>query len=104
MTSYSSSLKPLRFNKSTNSASISFQNDKTIPIRKLMPTKMQEKREKGLCFNCDETVNKNHKSEANFLVMMTDDDQEKEEIIQKAIKGIPDNDIMDESCVLAIML
>lgn len=40
---------------------------------------MQERREKGLCFWCDQKYHRNHKCPSKFLMMIGADDEEVEE-------------------------
>ncbi|XP_073021562.1 uncharacterized protein [Primulina eburnea] len=47
----------------------------SLPIKRLSPTELQEKREKGLCFNCDEKYGPQHRCKSKYLLLMgTDDD------------------------------
>ncbi|PNY17781.1 Ty3/gypsy retrotransposon protein [Trifolium pratense] len=44
--------------------------------RQLSPTEMNERREKGLCFNCDERFSRTHRCKARFLLFIADEDEE----------------------------
>ncbi|KAG2690045.1 hypothetical protein I3760_09G168600 [Carya illinoinensis] len=44
-----------------------FRN-KTPPIQHLNPSEIQERRKKGLCFNCDENFVPNHRCKKLFLI------------------------------------
>ena len=47
----------------------------TLPIRRLSPAELRDKREKGLCYNCDQKYSSNHRCRSKFLILMgTDDD------------------------------
>lgn len=47
----------------------------SIPIRKLTPNQLQERRAQGLCYNCDEKFIPGHKCQTpKFLLLMTDED------------------------------
>nr|KYP42756.1 hypothetical protein KK1_035826 [Cajanus cajan] len=45
-----------------------------LPIKRLSPTQLQERRAQGLCFNCDAKYHPGHKCQPpKFLLLMTDD-------------------------------
>lgn len=47
-----------------------------LPIRYLSPTKMEARRAKGLCFNCNERFHTGHRCKPKlFLLLMTDEDE-----------------------------
>ncbi|XP_015387832.1 uncharacterized protein LOC107177859 [Citrus sinensis] len=48
----------------------------TLPIRRLSPAELREKREKGLCYNCDKKYSSNHRCRNKFLLLMGTDDEE----------------------------
>ena len=45
-----------------------------LPIRRLTPTELREKREKGLCYNCDKKYSANHRCRSKFLLLLGTDD------------------------------
>jgi len=47
-----------------------------IPIRHLSPAEMQDRRAKGLCFNCDEHFGSNDRCRAKqFLLLLADESE-----------------------------
>ncbi|MCH81666.1 hypothetical protein A2U01_0002457 [Trifolium medium] len=44
-------------------------------FRQLTSTEMAERREQGLCFNCDERFSRNHRCKARFLLLIAEDDE-----------------------------
>ncbi|MCI23468.1 hypothetical protein A2U01_0044648, partial [Trifolium medium] len=44
--------------------------------RPLSLAEMTERREKGLCFNCDERFSRAHRCKARFLLFIADEDEE----------------------------
>ncbi|KAH9738515.1 hypothetical protein KPL71_018818 [Citrus sinensis] len=50
----------------------------TLPIRRLSPAELRDKREKGLCYNCDQKYSSNHRCRSKFLLLMGTDDDELE--------------------------
>ncbi|XP_073134566.1 uncharacterized protein [Henckelia pumila] len=44
-----------------------------LPIKRLTIAEMKERREKGLCFNCDEKFNANHLCKNRVMVLLGDD-------------------------------
>lgn len=50
-------------------------------IKKLSLKEMQSKQEKGLCFNCEEKLHKNHKCKSKFLALLSEiDDMSNDEL------------------------
>lgn len=49
---------------------------KLPPIKRLTPEEMKMRRDKNLCFNCDETYHFGHKCKRLFLVWVEDGDDE----------------------------
>ena len=46
-----------------------------IPIRRLNPTEMQQRKSQGLCFNCDERFHPGHRCKTKpFLLLLTDEE------------------------------
>lgn len=53
-----------------------------LPVRRLNQTEQQERRSKGLCFNCDEKFHPGHRcARKQFLLFLTDDTDVDEEIV-----------------------
>ncbi|XP_061375850.1 uncharacterized protein LOC133317958 [Gastrolobium bilobum] len=50
----------------------------TIPIKRLSAAEMMEKRERGLCYYCDEKFHRNHVCKGNMLLMMIQEGEEEE--------------------------
>ncbi|MCH91062.1 transposon Ty3-G gag-pol polyprotein [Trifolium medium] len=49
-------------------------------FRQLSAAEMDERREKGFCFNCDERFSRNHRCKARFLLLIADDDDDSLEL------------------------
>ncbi|GAU42093.1 hypothetical protein TSUD_134770 [Trifolium subterraneum] len=50
-------------------------NQTSLPIKRLNPTELQQRRAQGLCFNCDERFHPGHRCKTKqFLLLLTDDD------------------------------
>nr|GMD63279.1 Transposon Ty3-G Gag-Pol polyprotein [Ipomoea batatas] len=64
---------PLPSNRTQNKTANS-----TLPIRRLTPQEMREKRAKGLCYNCDQQYTTNHRCQSKFLLLLGTDDGEDE--------------------------
>nr|GLL17711.1 uncharacterized protein LOC107177859 [Ipomoea trifida] len=64
---------PLPSNRTQNKTANS-----TLPIRRLTPQEMREKRAKGLCYNCDQQYTTNHRCQSKFLLLLGTDDGEEE--------------------------
>ncbi|XP_024955869.1 uncharacterized protein LOC112498643 [Citrus sinensis] len=47
-----------------------------LSIHRLTPAELRDKREKGLCYNCDKKYNTNHRCRSKFLLLMGTDDVE----------------------------
>ncbi|GAU45274.1 hypothetical protein TSUD_99960 [Trifolium subterraneum] len=50
-----------------------------VNFRKLSPEEMANRREKGLCYNCDETFTPQHKCKGRFFLLIADDDFDSDE-------------------------
>ena len=51
-------------------------NSSTVPFKRLTPEELAVRREKGLCFQCDEKYSSGHKcSSSLFLLIMEDNDE-----------------------------
>ncbi|KAH9678818.1 hypothetical protein KPL71_025874 [Citrus sinensis] len=49
-----------------------------LPICRLTPAELRDKREKGLCYNCDKKYSANHRCRSKFLLLMGTDDEERD--------------------------
>ncbi|KAH9667504.1 hypothetical protein KPL70_021062 [Citrus sinensis] len=50
----------------------------TLPIHRLTPTELGEKRDKGLCYNCDQKYSATHRCRSKFLLLIGTDDEDDE--------------------------
>ncbi|PNY06477.1 hypothetical protein L195_g002943, partial [Trifolium pratense] len=49
----------------------------SVPVRRLSPAEMQERRSRGLCFNCDDKWVAGHRCKAKqFMILLSDDEDE----------------------------
>ncbi|XP_031120513.1 uncharacterized protein LOC116023654 [Ipomoea triloba] len=48
----------------------------SLPIRRLTPQEIREKRAKGLCYNCDQRYTANHRCQSKFLLLLGTDDND----------------------------
>nr|GMD98923.1 Transposon Ty3-G Gag-Pol polyprotein [Ipomoea batatas] len=48
----------------------------SLPIRRLTPQEIREKRAKGLCYNCDQRYTANHHCQSKFLLLLGTDDND----------------------------
>ncbi|XP_026416642.1 uncharacterized protein LOC113312098 [Papaver somniferum] len=64
--------------------------DKTLPpIRRLTYAQMQKRKDKGLCYNCDEFYRHDHKCKTQHLFMLiTDEDMEESDPISPAVHQV----------------
>lgn len=64
-----------------------------LPVKRMSPEELREKREKGLCFSCDEKYHANHRCKNRVLLMVgaEEDDSEPEEM-----SATPENVSADE--------
>lgn len=56
------------------------------PIKRLSPKEMGAKREKNLCFNCDEGFHIGYKCKKLYLILMENDEEESEETLKLEIR------------------
>lgn len=56
--------------RNTTPAYTNFNRKPSIPIKRLTPAKMQERREKGLCYNCDEKFQADHRCSRPRLFLL----------------------------------
>ncbi|XP_062080683.1 uncharacterized protein LOC133785470 [Humulus lupulus] len=58
-----------------------------LPVKRLSPTEIKEKRDKGLCFTCDEKYSFGHKCKNRVLILCTQGDEEEEEAMAQTEQG-----------------
>ena len=46
-----------------------------ILVRKLTAKEIQQRRKKGLCFNCDEKLSKYHKCKVKFIILLFENNE-----------------------------
>nr|GMC73667.1 Transposon Ty3-G Gag-Pol polyprotein [Ipomoea batatas] len=66
-----------------------------LPIRKYTSAEIRERRDKGLCFHCDQKYSAGHRCKGRFLLLIGDDDDE-------AIEGEPTastDEVFDEEVI-----
>ncbi|XP_060969922.1 uncharacterized protein LOC133037114 [Cannabis sativa] len=51
-------------------------NTISLPIKKLSPSEMKERREKGLCYTCEEKFHYGHKCKNKMLIMCVQDEED----------------------------
>ncbi|XP_060962287.1 uncharacterized protein LOC133032379 [Cannabis sativa] len=51
-------------------------NTISLPIKKLSPSEMKERREKGLCYTCEEKFHYGHKCKIKMLIMCVHDEED----------------------------
>nr|GMD73853.1 Transposon Ty3-G Gag-Pol polyprotein [Ipomoea batatas] len=62
----------------------STQPTSNLPIKRLTHAEMREKREKGICYNCDQRWSNNHRCRTRFLMLMgTGDDDIEDPLLQE---------------------
>ena len=49
-------------------------NPNPIPLRRLFPTKLASRRDKGLCFTCNEKYHRGHKCLSREFLLIRDED------------------------------
>ena len=59
-----------------------------MPIRRLSPAELHERREKGLCYSCDQKYSPNHRCNRRFLLLIRADDDN----LDLANEGEPPDD------------
>ncbi|XP_017408768.2 uncharacterized protein LOC108321508 [Vigna angularis] len=47
----------------------------TVPFKRLSASEMQNRRERGLCYNCDEKYNPGHRCKSRFFLLVHDDEE-----------------------------
>jgi hypothetical protein len=74
-----------------------------LVFKKLTPAEMDDRRAKGLCFNCDEKFVRGHRCKRLFYIQSADDEEEpvtdaqEAKISLLAVTGIPTSDTMQVS-------
>ncbi|XP_060967566.1 uncharacterized protein LOC115704201 [Cannabis sativa] len=51
----------------------------SLPVKRLSPAELKDKREKGLCFTCDEKYNPGHKCKNRVLILCAQGDEEEDD-------------------------
>ena len=76
----------------------------SLPIHRLSPSELREKREKGLCYNCDQKYTPAHRCRSRYLLLLGTDDADEQLIEGDLIDPHPDEDIPgDISSLNALM-
>lgn len=60
-----------------------------VPIRKLTPVEEKERRDKGLCFRCDQLWSRNHRCQTRSVMLLSTDDEEgvlEESIVEQHVE------------------
>nr|GME07169.1 Transposon Ty3-G Gag-Pol polyprotein [Ipomoea batatas] len=65
-----------------------------LPIRKYTSAEIRERRDKGLCFNCDKKYSVGHRCKGRFLLLIGDDDDEAMEVEPTAADGDFDEEVI----------
>lgn len=65
-------------NPTTNSPSFTATHS-TLPVKRLTYAEMRARREKGLCYNCNETFKPDHKCKTQELFQLVGDEEIEEE-------------------------
>ena len=50
-----------------------------IPIKRLMESELQARKEKGLCFKCDEKFSRGHRCKKELRVLLVHEDEDEED-------------------------
>ncbi|RVW39895.1 hypothetical protein CK203_083170 [Vitis vinifera] len=87
------SARPWHKWSSSNAANTSTLPTPALPIRRLTPTELREKREKGLCYNCDQKYFANHRCRNKFLLLLGTDDID-EDIDDDGVATEPTEDLV----------
>ncbi|KAK9189840.1 hypothetical protein WN943_018439 [Citrus x changshan-huyou] len=68
----------------------------SLPIKRLSPQKLREKREKGLCYNCDQKWSNSHRCRSKFLLLLgtADVDEEMSPPINSNISDVVEETII----------
>ena len=75
-----------------------------LPILRLSPLELREKREKGLCYNCDQKYTPTHHCRSRYLLLLGTDDDDEQLIESDLADSHPDEDIPgDISSLNALM-
>ncbi|KAA8517478.1 hypothetical protein F0562_017771 [Nyssa sinensis] len=71
-------------------------NRPTLPVRKMSPAEIAERREKGLCYNCNEKFSSGHRCRKLFVIeaCREDDDSdvimEEEDVVEDGVEARPE--------------
>lgn len=63
----------------------------SLPIKKLSPAELKERRDKGLCFTCDEKFNFGHKCKNRMLILCGYDEDEPEDSKNDSLQEFEEN-------------
>lgn len=67
----------------------------SIPFKRLTPEELAVRREKGLCFHCDEKYSRGHKCASSLFLLVTDDEELQLDSIQSHPPS-PSHDLLPE--------
>ena len=67
-----------------------------VPIQKLSPVQMKERRDRGLCYNCDDKWGPSHKCKAARLFVMEGEDSDGEGMLTTGTTDGKDGSLMKE--------
>ncbi|XP_062103343.1 uncharacterized protein LOC133814394 [Humulus lupulus] len=67
-------------------------NNTSLPVKRLSPAEIKEKREKGLCFTCDEKYSFGHKCKNRVLILCAQGEEEEEEDTPAGVEELAELD------------
>ena len=56
------------------------RSSSTIPLKRLTPEELASRREKGLCFQCDEKFSRGHKCASSLFLLVMEDEENLEDV------------------------
>lgn len=56
------------------------RSSSTIPLKRLTPEELASRREKGLCFQCDEKFSRGHKCASSLFLLVMEDEENVEDV------------------------
>nr|GMC60707.1 Transposon Ty3-G Gag-Pol polyprotein [Ipomoea batatas] len=65
-----------------------------LPIRKYTSAEIRQRRDKGLCFHCDQKYSVDHRCKGRFHVLIGDDEDEAIEVEPTAADGVFDEEVI----------
>ena len=82
-----------------------FNTRPPLPVQKLTPVQMSERRKKGLCYNCDEKWSTNHKCKTMKLYILeeVDLDEDLEHVMEEELELIEENEESAEITLCALL-